>query len=98
MSNGTPRDIVASETQTSYVAYAINCNPNKDANWHNNSRLLVGGDDFAEVLPIKTSWLEDCDKFEMFNLRVTATTISDRFTHPIKTKKKNVKAKKVVQS
>lgn len=48
MSNGEPRDIVSGET--SYVAYAKGCDPDKDEDWHENADSLVGGDDFCETL------------------------------------------------
>lgn len=49
MSNGEPRDIESGVR--SYVAHAQGCNPKTDANWYDNSRDLVGGDDFGEHLP-----------------------------------------------
>ncbi|RXG91627.1 DUF3085 domain-containing protein [Bradyrhizobium zhanjiangense] len=49
MSNGWPRDIAKGET--SYVAYAEGCNPDRDRDWWETSRQLVGGDDFGECLP-----------------------------------------------
>lgn len=40
------------------IAYADGCNPHidKDDCW-DNSRFLVGGDDFAETIPIDAGWL-----------------------------------------
>lgn len=49
MSNGKPLDKV--EGDSSYVVYALGCNPNTDAEWYDTASDLVGGDDFAEALP-----------------------------------------------
>ncbi|WP_249151222.1 DUF3085 domain-containing protein [Bradyrhizobium liaoningense] len=49
MSNGQPRDIV--KGQTSFCAYAQGCHPDRDADWYETARALVGGDDFGECLP-----------------------------------------------
>lgn len=59
MSNGTPRDTIKRtspngkvELDSSFVAYAEGCNPDKDKDdWYDNARCLVGGDDFGEYLP-----------------------------------------------
>lgn len=56
MSNGTPRDLLDKNAEDklgarSYVAYAQGCNPKKDPRWWDRSCELVGGDDFAELLP-----------------------------------------------
>ena len=61
MSNGQPRDIVgadatgrkdaAKDEGRSFCAYAIGCHPEKDADWYETARGLVGGDDFVETLP-----------------------------------------------
>ena len=53
MSNGEPRDIVKGES--SFCAYARGCDPNKDREWWDTARDLVGGDDFGETLP----WAEE---------------------------------------
>jgi hypothetical protein len=59
MSNGQPRDIVgadatdrkdaAKDEGRSFCAYASH--PEKDADWYETARGLVGGDDFVESLP-----------------------------------------------
>lgn len=52
MSNGLPRDKLPG-SESSYVVHAKGCSPTKDGRdfcW-DNSRALVGGDDFAENLP-----------------------------------------------
>ena len=61
MSNGKPRDIVgadatdrkdaAKDEGRSFCAYAVGCHPEKDADWYQTARGLVGGDDFVETLP-----------------------------------------------
>ena len=52
MSNGQPRDILGADaTDRSFCAYAIGCHPEKDADWYETARGLVGGDDFVETLP-----------------------------------------------
>jgi hypothetical protein len=49
MSNGEPRDLLGSSDR-SFVAYANGCHPDKDADWYDHARALVGGDDFGETL------------------------------------------------
>lgn len=81
MSNGEPGDALKDELGV-YVAYAAGCDPDNDANWWEVSRALVGGDDFAEVIPIKENWEKECDNFEEFHVRVTPNEISTRFDKP----------------
>lgn len=55
MSNGEPGDPLdpsAGEGKyfKRYVAYARGCHPQKDDDWHETARHLVGGDDFGETL------------------------------------------------
>lgn len=52
MSNGTPGDVINPETSQHFIAHAEGCNPATDGEWWDTSRDLVGGDDFAETLPI----------------------------------------------
>ena len=33
------------------MPYAIGCHPEKDTDWYETARGLVGGDDFVETLP-----------------------------------------------
>ena len=89
-SNGEPSD--------GFVIYAFNCNPNSDFNCAAKSKLLAGETHFTRILPIKPTWLADCDRYTLFNLRVTNTNVSDQFIHPIKAKKKHGKTKRAVQS
>jgi hypothetical protein len=56
VSNGKPRDIVGADATDkdegrSFCAYAIGCHPEKDADWYQTARGLVGSDDFVETLP-----------------------------------------------
>lgn len=39
------------------IVYAKGCNPSKDADWQENSRALVGGDDFSQEVP--SEWFEE---------------------------------------
>jgi hypothetical protein len=80
MSNGMPRDAV--EPERCYTAHAQHCNPAVDEEWWENSRDLVGGDDFVEVLPITLESLSDCDKFKEYVIEVTANEITASFRTP----------------
>jgi len=51
MSNGSPRDLRGEGSERSFVAYAAGCNPERDADWYDTARNLVGGDDFVDTLP-----------------------------------------------
>ena len=82
MSNGIPRDLDAAQTG-SHVVYAEHCNPNEDDEWYDNSRELVGGDDFAEVIRIPRSWVDACDQFETFEIVINSNTIDCGFVNPI---------------
>ena len=48
MSNGTPRQLVSSDSKSSIVVYEKDCNPNTPDDWWDTARRKVGGDDFAE--------------------------------------------------
>lgn len=82
MSNGIPRDLDAVGTG-SHVVYAQHCNPNEDDEWYENSRELVGGDDFAEVIRIPRSWEDACDQFETFEIVINNDTLDCGFVDPI---------------
>lgn len=81
MSNGIPRDLDAAQTG-SHAIYAEHCNPNEDDEWYDNSRELVGGDDFAEVIRIPRSWVDACDQFETFEIVINSDTIDCGFVNP----------------
>lgn len=85
MSNGIPRlrpENPAQDVNSCHVAYAEGCNPNVGEfdDWYGTSRALVGGDDFVEVLLISDNWLRACDQCETFELEISDTAISSRFT------------------
>lgn len=83
MSNGEPGDTLPG-TISLYVAYAEGCDPNKDEDCWDNSRLLVGGDDFGEVIRITEEWLKNCEENEELHIAVTPTKFLSRFTKPRK--------------
>jgi hypothetical protein len=82
MSNGIPRDMDAAQTG-SHVVYAEYCNPNTDTEWYDNSRELVGGDDFAEVIRIPRSWIDACEQFETFEIVINNDMLNSGFVDPI---------------
>ena len=82
MSNGIPRDLNTDEKK-SYVVYAENCDPAKDEYCWENSRDLVGGDDFVELINIPLSWVDACDQFETFEIKITDNAIDCGFVDPI---------------
>jgi hypothetical protein len=83
MSNGEPRDIITADgKETTYVAYAEHCNPKTDADWWDNARGLVGGDDFAETILINRTWLEKCGRYEELEINVNGSELSCTFVKP----------------
>jgi hypothetical protein len=80
MSNGYPRDLLPGDK--CYVAYAQDCCPEKDQDWWENSRALVGGDDFGETLPVNSKWLKNCDEYEEFHVNVTENELESYFSKP----------------
>jgi hypothetical protein len=70
MSNGQPRDIVKGES--SFVAYAKGCHPDRDPDWYDTAHALVGGDDFGETLP----WARELKQL----IDSGAKTVSLKFT------------------
>lgn len=82
MSNGIPRDLDAAQSG-SHVIYAQYCNPDDDEDWYDNSRDLVGGGDFADVIPIPRSWEDACTQFETFEIVINNDTINCGFVDPI---------------
>lgn len=53
MSSGIPRDdVTASGKTSSFVVHALGCDPAKDEDFYENSRALVGGDDFGEHIDV----------------------------------------------
>lgn len=83
MSNGDPKDMVTvNGREMAYVAYAENCNPNVDEDWWDNSRDLVGGDDFAETIKADRDFLMKCDRYEEVHVDISATQIAVLFAKP----------------
>jgi hypothetical protein len=82
MSNGIPRDIDAAQSG-SHVVYAQHCNPHDDEDWYDNSREIVGGDDFAEVIRLPKSWEEACEQFETFEIVINSDMLECGFVDPI---------------
>lgn len=80
MSNGSPSDMDGE--QTAYVAFAEHCNPRVDTDWWENSRSLVGGDDFVEVMPIDESWRRNCGRYDEIHVTVTEGEMSWAFAKP----------------
>lgn len=81
MSNGTPRDLINDGNNT-YVAYAANCNPNTDEDWWDNSRDLVGGDDFVETITVDRDFLVKCGRYEELEVEITPTEMGVYFNKP----------------
>lgn len=94
MSNGIPRDEKdpADPKSDSYVAYAGGCDPGIGTfdDWYGMSRDLVGGDDFAEVLPVRRAWLQLCAICSEMHINVTGGVIELAFVKP-KTARKRAK-------
>ncbi|ARJ66121.1 hypothetical protein WV31_10825 [Magnetospirillum sp. ME-1] len=91
MSNGNPRQMADGSIGgegvegRSKVAYAEGCDPDKDAEWWDNARDLVGGDDFAETLPLAMfAGLEDCPE-ATFCLKFTERDIRIEIAAPKRT-------------
>ena len=84
MSNGKPADMESE--QTAYVAFAERCNPNTDNDWWENSRELVGGDDFGEIVPITPEFLSDCIAFRELIIEVNAEELTAYFRGNLVTK------------
>ena len=87
MSNGEPRDLTINPRTptaqpTSYCAYAAQCNPSTDEDWWDNSNDLVGGDDFAETLPITSEWLANCGRYEELHITVNGGELEITFDRP----------------
>lgn len=52
MSNGKPSLPRGDNNNSSKVVYAEYCHPQEDEDYYDNAREEVGGDDFAEYLPL----------------------------------------------
>ena len=83
MSNGEPKD---KENDETFVAYAKGCHAKNDPEFYEESRFLVGGDDFAETIPVNADWLNQCSQFQELHIRVNAKSMSIKFAKPKKIK------------
>jgi len=80
MSNG---ERTKSETDSGqFVAYAKGCDPKTDADFYEESRFLVGGDDFGETIEISNKWLKACEQFEELVINVGASDMTISFGKP----------------
>jgi hypothetical protein len=89
MSNGKPGDLLDPSKgevigSTHFVAYAQGCDPNKNKDWIDISRALVGGDDFAQTLegwPTEIKRMLDAGATHIvIDLSVDALELSARYT------------------
>jgi hypothetical protein len=85
MSSGLPRDMVGKDR--SFCAYAEGCDPTKDEDFYEESRFLVGGDDFVEVLDVDDNTLLLCDEFGEMVIEVSENELSVVFRKPKSLKK-----------
>lgn len=76
MSNGTPRDLRAEGSDSSFAAYAKGMDPDKDEGWWERARNAVGGDDFGEYLEITPELAEDIENGGVLSIRITSTQIA----------------------
>ena len=85
MSNGEPGDPKSRSEIGLYAAYAEGCDPDLNPDdWWDTSRVLVGGDDFAEVIPVTAEELLSCDEFEELHVIITAEKFGAEFCKPRK--------------
>lgn len=82
MSNGEPGDLKNKSEVGLYAAYAAGCDPDKNEDWWDVSRDLVGGDDFAEVIPVTAADLQACDEFEELHVVLNAEQFGAVFRKP----------------
>lgn len=82
MSSGLPR-LMADGTLgdekskgPSMVAYAKDCHPIEDEDFWDNARDLVGGDDFAELLPLRFFEALETSPDETFIIRANANSFA----------------------
>jgi hypothetical protein len=80
MSSGIPADMT--NDKSAFCSYARECNPNKHQLFYQKSRMLVGGSDFYEVLPVTEDYLVNCDNFEEMIIDVSEEELSLSFRKP----------------
>lgn len=94
MSAGLPA-LPRPEQKGNKVVYAKGCHPQLDEDWYAEAQDLVGGDDFAEALPL--SMFESIFALDLqginITLKLTATQITVSYTGG---KKKSQKARELV--
>ena len=73
MSNGTPRDIV--EGTASFTAYADGIDPRVNKDWYDAKRDLFGGDDGADVIPVRVIEAVFAEAKKFVWIELTATKI-----------------------
>jgi hypothetical protein len=67
-----------------FIAYAKGCHPKKDEDFYEEARDLVGGDDFAETIPVTAETLKMCDLYEEMRIKVNSENMSITFNKPKK--------------
>ena len=75
------------------VVYAQGCHPERDDEWWEEARDLVGGDDFAEALPLRL--FESIFALELENIRITIKLTATQLTVSYTGGKKKPKKEKV---
>ena len=81
MSSGLPSDM---DGERCFVAYAKGCDPKKDEDFYEESRYLVGGDDFGINFPVNDDHLMVCDEFSEMVIEVTPEDMTLSFRKPKK--------------
>jgi len=81
MSSGLPSDM---DGERCFVAYAKGCDPKKDEDFYEESRYLVGGDDFGITFHVTNDYLVDCDRYEEMTIRVNTKSMTLSFRKPKK--------------
>lgn len=79
MSNANPGDWIVPKEKC-YVAYAEGCNPDVDSDYYETSRDMVGGDDFAEIIPINKDWPDLLSQYDEIHIDLTQTSLEVSFS------------------
>lgn len=62
---------------SNWVTYAKDCNPDTDEEWYDNTRHLVGGDDFGENVTASINVIRTCAKEgKTFSIRIAPTSLT----------------------
>lgn len=78
MSNGIPR-LLNERGDKNRVVYAESCDPDADDDYPENSRALVGGDDFVEFFNVDDEFIRRCDEFAYVVITVNENTLECAF-------------------